>query len=280
MKYLAVLSFAFVTVVTFALSVAFADDEWAVFQTPAKELSVMLPGTVQTGWGDKEQEKSDKTDGIERYEATSEDGVFLLSTLPLNGTEDFDDMAKEVSDTLKNENEEMKRTCKINFVEDESGEDWTGKSYDVKTSEDDMKMLIARDTSKGELAVLYTVTPDRATTDKVFGSLKIDPALVKKKADDRSAKSWHKMTHPTNFVEGVGIAFFWLGGLTWIVAYLTFLVFSFSKHFAWGLGCIFVPFCWVVFLTKYPHPAWIPWLVQVVSGILTIVGATITPSSD
>lgn len=281
MKYLIVFAFAFVTVITCALSAAFADaDEWAVFQTPAKELSVLLPGNVTTGWGDKEQDKSDKSDGIERYEASSADGVVLMSTLPLNGIEDFDDMAKEIHDTVKKENAEMKRNCEIEFAKNESGEGWTGKSYDVKTAERDMKILIARDKSNGELAVLYTVTPESATTEKVFGSLKMDPELIKKKAADRSAKSWHKMTHPTNFVEGVGIVFFWLGILTWIVAYLAFIVLAFSKHFMWGLGCIFVPFCWLAFLIKHPTPAWIAWAVQVVAGIATIAGVTMMPRSD
>lgn len=63
-----------------------------------------------------------------------------------------------------------------------------------------------------------------------------------------------------------------LGGLVaMIVAQLWFIVLAFKQHWAWGLGCLFVPFISLVFLIVHFSKAWKPLILGFVGLGITVV---------
>jgi|TARA_Y100000294_G_C8438968_1_gene289952 hypothetical protein len=50
---------------------------------------------------------------------------------------------------------------------------------------------------------------------------------------------------------GIGIIFIVTGIIFFIIGFFGLLIKSFSESVWWGLGCLFVPFVWIIYLIQF-----------------------------
>jgi hypothetical protein len=73
-------------------------------------------------------------------------------------------------------------------------------------------------------------------------------------------------------MEVVGMILIALGVIVSFVGFIRLLVVTFQESILWGLGCLFVPFVWVIFLIMHWDKAGKPFLIELAGVVTMIVG--------
>jgi len=68
-----------------------------------------------------------------------------------------------------------------------------------------------------------------------------------------------------------------IGLATFIIGGIWFLVVSFQQSVWWGLGCIFLPFCEVIFLIIHWKEAAKPFGLQAIGFVLLLIASPLAP---
>jgi hypothetical protein len=75
----------------------------------------------------------------------------------------------------------------------------------------------------------------------------------------------------------LGLLLIVAGGLCYFVGWLWFIVVSFQEHVLWGLACLCVPVCPLIFLILHFDKAARPALWYVLGIVLSVVGHGLAP---
>ena len=80
-------------------------------------------------------------------------------------------------------------------------------------------------------------------------------------------------------MEMVGMIIFIIGAIISVIGGIWFLVAAFRQTIWWGLGCIFIPFVWLIFLILHWGDAKKPFFVSLLGGVIIAVAAILMPES-
>jgi hypothetical protein len=80
-------------------------------------------------------------------------------------------------------------------------------------------------------------------------------------------------------MEIVGMIILAIGGIVSLVGGIWFLVVAFRQTIWWGLGCIFIPFVWLIFLIMHWGEAKNPFFVSLLGGVIIAVAAILMPGA-
>jgi hypothetical protein len=73
-------------------------------------------------------------------------------------------------------------------------------------------------------------------------------------------------------MEILGMILCFIGVIGSLVGGVWFLIIAFQENILWGLGCLIVPLVSLVFLILHFDKVWQPFLVQLASGAITVLG--------